>query len=148
MRDPLLDRPNRFRATGLRNVVPPRSSDSARHRRLVPVAASISKDFETEEVGRNRHLGYTLYCARVTESTRTAHVAQEGLHRFHRTLHRDEDRAVGAVRHRADHAVAPGRLGHAHPVVHSLNPPGRDTVPMHDRAHGASKPWEPKSFPA
>jgi hypothetical protein len=43
--------------------------------------------------------------------------------------------------------VALGRLRHPHPVIHSLNPSERETVPMYEGIHGLPKPEPPKSLP-
>jgi hypothetical protein len=54
-------------------------------------------------------------------------------------LHVDEDRAVGAVRDRADHAVPMGRLCDPRATVHALDAAAGDAVPVHARGHGVRR---------
>jgi hypothetical protein len=68
----------------------------------------------------------------MADSSRTAHIAEEGLHCPDGALHIDENRAIGPVRDIADHAVATGRLYNSRSVVYSLDAPVRETVPVYE----------------
>jgi hypothetical protein len=97
---------------------------------------SVAKNLEPDQVGRDRDFRDTFDRLGVAHAARTAHVAEERLHRVNRPLHVDEDRAIGAIRDRADHAVPVRRLRDPRAVVHALDTAAGDAVPVHDRAHG------------
>jgi len=83
----------------------------------------------------------------MARSAGPAHVVDECLHGREVALDVNEDRAVGLVRHAAHHAASPGRLRYPCPVVYSLDTPVRETVPVHELAHGPARPNVSKSLP-
>lgn len=113
-----------------------------------PTAGSVSEDLETEEVGQDRNRRDAFHRVSVAQAPATTYLAQESLHHREGSLHINEYGSVGSVRNRADHPVTTRSLGHARPVVHSLNAPGRDTVPVNQAGHKAPNAKRPKSLPS
>ncbi len=93
----------------------------------------------------DRDFCHTLHGVRVARAAWSSDVAQEGLHGREWSLHVDEDRAIAAVRHGADHAVTMGRFRDPGAVVYALDAAAGDTVPVDNAAHGPLGPNLPRA---
>lgn len=99
-------------------------------------APSLAHDLERDQVGRDREFRDALHRIRVARAAWTAHVAEERLHGWEVALDVDEDSAIGAVRDASDDAVPMGRLRDSRAIVHALDAPLRETMPVDYRTHG------------